>query len=378
MARRRLRKNCSLEPNLYKDGTAYVYRNPLSGKRTRINRSLNDANALARKANVRLMKADDSATLNQMLSCESPIFSSVCDKFFCDVIMQSKNKETTRREKRYRLDKLKKDLEKQPVDTFTVKQLSDYLDNNFVNDAYIAHRGLLIDIFKYAKAKGFYEGENPAAQTLEKTRAPKSRKRHNWEGLQHIIQYSDPWLQRAIKLALYTLQRREDLVNLKKDQVEGEYLYLKQSKSDGAQFDKPIYLKIRMGAELKEIVQECLTSPIPSPYLLHYRPKRIRHSPSTSKPHWTYVTPDYLSKQFSMARRKANAYPDLKSNEQPTFHEIRALGSWIYEHRAGFSHDYVQMLMGHSTGKMTTEYQEGHEVKYQEVEAGLSLRNLTI
>ena len=133
-----------------------------------------------------------------------------------------------------------------------------------------------------------------------------------------------------------------------------------------------------MGTELKAVVQECVTSPVPSPYLIHYRPKRLRQSPCSSKPHWTYVTPDYLSKQFSMARKRADAYPDFEPNEQPTFHEIRALGSWIYEHRAGFNHNYVQTLMGHSTGKMTTEYQEGHEVKYQEVEAGLSLCDLTI
>ncbi|MET4694782.1 hypothetical protein [Endozoicomonas lisbonensis] len=59
-------------------------------------------------------------------------------------------------------------------------------------------------------------------------------------------------------------------------------------------------------------------------------------------------------------------------------HEIRALGSWIYEYRAEFNHNYVQLLPGHSTGKMATEYQEGHEIKYQEVEAGLALKGLDI
>ena len=188
------------------------------------------------------------------------------------------------------------------------------------------------------------------------------------------------WLQRAIQIALYTLQRRDDLVNIKKDQVQGEYILLKQKKSEGEQFDKPVYLKIKMGPELKKVVKESLSEQgvSPSPYLINYKPKSRRRDQMNAKPHWTYVSPDHLTKSFAKARKKANAYPNLKPKEQPSFHEIRALGSWIYEHRAGFSHDYVQVLMGHSSGKMTTDYQEGHEIKYEEVEAGLTLSGLDI
>lgn len=39
---------------------------------------------------------------------------------------------------------------------------------------------------------------------------------------------------------------------------------------------------------------------------------------------------------------------------------------------------YVQMPMGHSTGKVTTEYQEAHEITYESVEAELSLEGLEI
>lgn len=34
--------------------------------------------------------------------------------------------------------------------------------------------------------------------------------------------------------------------------------------------------------------------------------------------------------------------------------------------------------MGHSSGKTTTDYQEGREIKYEEVEAGLRLSGLEI
>ncbi|WP_257282159.1 tyrosine-type recombinase/integrase [Endozoicomonas sp. ISHI1] len=378
MGRKRKKNNQGLEPNLYSDGDAFVYRNPVTGKRTRIKRSRSEANSLARKANTRLVNSSDNTLFLNMISSDSILLKKVCKDFYEDIIEKGKNKASTKRQKRYKLKKFVKDLGEQPIDTFTVKQLSSYLDDNFVNDAYIAHRAILIDVFKYAKAKGYYEGENPAAETLEKSRDKKARKRHTWKGLQKIIQHSEPWLRRAILIALYSLQRRDDLVNLLKNQIDGDCILLKQEKSEGEQFDKPVYLKIKMSEEFKSVVQECLGEPVLTPYLIHYKPKSRRRDQMNSKPHWTYVTPDHLTKSFAKARKAANAYPHLKREEQPTFHEIRALGAWIYEFRAGFSHEYVQMLMGHSTGKMTTEYQEGHEIRYESVEAGLSLKGLEI
>ena len=61
--------------------------------------------------------------------------------------------------------------------------------------------------------------------------------------------------------------------------------------------------------------------------------------------------------------------------ERPTFHEIRALGSWLYEQQK-FSTDYVQLLMGHATAEMTERYQDGHapkEIQYVEVKADLAI-----
>lgn len=381
MSRRRIKKNQNLEPNLYHDAYGFVYRNPITKKKTRINRTLAEANALARKANHRVMsekQLGDISLLGKMTQSDDYVFSTICDSFFDEVIEKGNNKQGTKDNKRYVINRFKKDLGKQLIYRFTIKQLSDYLEKNFTNVSYIKHRAVMIDIFKYAKARGLYDGENPAAATLEKTGDKKVRKRHTWEGLQKIIEASEPWLQRAIKIALYTLQRREDIVEIKKDQVRGDYIYLKQNKTEGAQFNSVVYLKIKMGDELKEVVRECMMSPIPSPYLIHYKPKTRSMKKLENKAHWTCVTPNHLTKSFSKARINALAYPKLSTAEQPSFHEIRAFGSWLYEFRAGFGHDYVQALMGHTSGKMTTGYQEGHEISYAAVEAGLQLQELDI
>lgn len=88
------------------------------------------------------------------------------------------------------------------------------------------------------------------------------------------------------------------------------------------------------------------------------------------------MTPDYLSKEFTKARDAAHAYDHIESvAERPTFHEIRALGSWLYEQQK-FPEEYVQALMGHADPKMTRHYQEGHAeklIEYQIVSADLAI-----
>ena len=58
----------------------------------------------------------------------------------------------------------------------------------------------------------------------------------------------------------------------------------------------------------------------------------------------------------------------------PTFHEIRALGAWLYEQQ-NFPQEYIQVLMGHADAKMTKHYQDGHiekGIEYIEVGADLA------
>ncbi len=73
------------------------------------------------------------------------------------------------------------------------------------------------------------------------------------------------------------------------------------------------------------------------------------------------------------------------SNSRGEHEDIGLLRSWRSPgfrvgpaEKQGPESSYVQMYMGHSTGKMTTEYQEGHEIRYESVEAELSLEGLEI
>ena len=85
------------------------------------------------------------------------------------------------------------------------------------------------------------------------------------------------------------------------------------------------------------------------------------------------MTPDYLTKSFTQARDDSEAYKDIPAGERPTFHEIRALGTWLYEHQF-FAQEYIQGLLGHADVRMTEHYQAGHgdeAVVYMKVKADL-------
>lgn len=167
-------------------------------------------------------------------------------------------------------------------------------------------------------------------------------------------------------------RRHRDLEEVGRDLVTNT---IKVSPGKTDNYDTPIHLQITMGKALRETVNECIRSPVVSPFLIHYRPKARRKAQIEAKEHWTAVTPDYLSKSFRKARDAANAYDHMDFEERPTFHEIRALGAWLYEQQK-FSKDYVQLLMGHATAEMTERYQDGHapkEIQYVEVKADLAI-----
>ena len=248
--------------------------------------------------------------------------------------------------------------------------------DGFADNAYTKHRGLLVQIFAFAVAKGMAE-RNVAEMTLVKKEAEKQRQHHTREGLAAIIDHpaTPEWLNRAIRISLATLLRREDVVTLRKDVVDMAKGNIRVSPGKSEKYANPIHLEIQMGAALREAVQECLRSPIVSPFLIHYRPKARKREQLDAKEHWTAVTPDYLTKEFSRVRDLSGAYDHIPVGQRPTFHEVRALGSWLYDQQQ-LPEEYTQTLMGHADPKMTRYYQEGHGEQvgeYQIVGADLKI-----
>lgn len=375
-ARPRTLKNRKLPPNLYPNGKYWRYRNPITGLMTSINRPLEEAIKLARAANLKLaaLVVDDGALLTLLTGDRLPTVSNLLQRFHDEWLVDKGYAARTLEEIKFKLERYRQDLGERLIGQIDVLAMAEYLDQ-FSNNAYTKHRGLWVHIFAFAVAKGLAERNN-AELTLVKKEAEKKRQRHTLEGLKSIIDAATtpPWLKRAIRLALASLQRREDIVTWLKSAVDMEKNTLTVSPGKTQGYDNPIHLKITMGTALRDVVGECLRSPLVSPYLIHYKPKARRREQIDAKDQWTSVTPDYLTKEFSKARDAAHAYDHVPAGERPTFHEIRALGAWLYEQQ-NFPQEYIQALLGHADEKMTKHYQEGHgdkTIEYVEVGAELA------
>lgn len=376
--RKRTSKNRDLPPNLYPNGKYWQYRNPVTGKKISINRSLAEAVKLAKAANAKLapLMVDDGELLSLLTGEEAPTFTRLCDRFETEYLPDRKLAESTRKEIAIKLERYRADLGKKLVGQLDVLAVAEYLDQ-YNNNAYTKHRGLMIQIFDFAVAKGLAE-RNYAEMTLKKREEEKKRQRHTLEGVAKILEADTtaPWLKRAIRLALLSLQRREDLVTWERAAVDMAPNTIRISTGKTQNYESPIHLEIEMGADLRAVVQECLAEPIASPYLICYRPRARKREQIDAKLHWSAVTDDYLTKEFRKARDAARAYDHIKDPlARPTVHELHALGSWLYQQQ-GFSQEYVQALMGHATEEMTAYYQAGHEKKeiiYQRAQADLKL-----
>lgn len=373
--RPRAPKNRKLPPNLYANGKYWRYKNPINGNMTSINRSLDEAIKMATAANARLapLMVEDGAMLMLLTGERLPTMTSLIERFKKEWLPSRNYAESSLEEIGYKLERYRKDIGHLLAGQIDVLAIAEYLDG-FNNNAYTKHRGLLVQLFAFAVAKGL-ASQNFPELTLVKKEDKKKRQRHTLEGVMLMINAATtpPWLKRAIKLGLASLQRREDIVTWLKSSVDIGANTIKVSPGKAEGYDTPVHLKIVMGKALAEVVLECIKSPILSPYLIHYKPRARRKEQIDAKNHWTSVTPDYLTKEFRKARDAAKAYTDMPADERPTFHEIRALGSWLYEQQK-FPEEYVQALLGHADPKMTRHYQDGHETKEIEyVEVGADL-----
>ena len=375
--RARTIKNRDLPANLYPNGKYWQYKNPITGKKISINKPMAEAIKLAKAANAKLLPllADDGALLAMLTGDAAPKFSGCLERFEKEWLTTKTYAASTLKEIKFKLARYREDLGDLMMGQLDVLTVAEYLDG-FENNAYTKHRGLLVQVFAFAVAKGLCD-RNSAELTLVKKEAEKKRQRHTVEGLNRILEHvgTPIWLKRAIRLGLLSLQRREDIVVWPKSAVDLEQNTIKVSPGKTQNYGKPVHLEIVMGQALREVVLECMKSPVVCPYLIHYSPKARKRSQLDAKLHWNAVTADYLTKSFAQARDDSKAYEDVPSGERPTFHEIRALGAWLYEQQ-GFEQEYIQGLMGHADVKMTEHYQAGHgddAVVFMKVKADLKL-----
>lgn len=355
--RKRSSKNKDLPDNLYESRGYYRYRHPLTKKEHPMGTDRRRAIQAANKLNLRLVPPQDLVA--DVLRSGVGTVADAVRRYREERQSFEGLEPSTLKLENYRLNAIEKGLGHLPCPDLTIKACAEWLDG-FVGNAYTKHRGTLIKVTRFAMAKGLFADvdRNPAEGTLTNPRTAEEKKRKplTRAGYDDIYAIAPDWFQVAMDVALITLQRRGDLVKARYTDIEGDTLTVIQNKTK--KHGHRAFLKIQIGETLGRVIQRSRQIRPVCPFIIHRMPERKRGGRNLE--HFAQITPDYLSKTFGRLRDSLPQYQAMHPDERPTFHEIRGLGGKLYLD-AGYGDDYVNLLMGHTSQRMTDQYTDQHQ-----------------
>ena len=311
--------------------------------------------AAARKLNAQLMPSND--LVRKVMGDNRFSWAQLVERFKSERQEREGKKPRTVEEENWRLKHIVDGLGKIALEDTTQRLLSDWLDKNYANNAYNKHRGTLVKLMDFGIAKGMFPDgqQNLAAATLPERETPKVRTVLTIEQFRAIHAKAEPWLQVTMELALVTTQRRGDLIKMKFTDIRDGFLYVIQNKTE--KHGERAHLRIAVSDTLAGIISRSRALPPLSPFIVHRKPDRnVRFKGQES---YGQVRDQTLTNAFARARDLCDEFKDVPMAERPTFHEIRGLGGAQYLAQ-GYSKEYVNLLMGHTTMKMTEEYTDQH------------------
>jgi len=356
MGRTRLSKNKALQglplyPATVGGRTYYRFKDPKTGKSVSLGSDL----AAAKKAAGILMSRRQTDEVSRLVAkVDSPgarVSAAIAD--FSQALKGRVNKHgaplsaATLRDYANMLERYEAHHGTRAIGTIRHGEIADWLSPIPARQANMI-RGLLSQLWAYSVAHG-WANENVVEKTL-KVDAPKTRQRLGIEDYQAIRAKAPAWLAAAMDVALYSLQRREDVVSLPVAAWDAKngVLVLEQGKTKKG-------LAITAGKQMRAAIEQCLTLP-PAGALMIVR--------DGTGP----VKPDDFTDAFAAARDGIAKFAKMPARSRPSLHELRSLGAalFLWECR---DIDLVQALLGHESRKQTLDYLRGHKLPPEAVTA---------
>jgi integrase len=330
MGRKRIKEG--LPNNLYESKNYYNYKHPITKRWFYIGSDRETAIKEAEQINWSLMPK--SELVKKVLDSEqSKNFSEFIDYFITDILPAKNLAKKTVQDYTQKIPHIKEHLGNKSIEKIDTKDISEFL-KKYPPTQSNYYRAVLSVIFKHAIDEGFTD-KNPAASTLKKT-TTKQRERLTLENYHAIHAHAPNWLKNAMDLALITAQRREDIANLKWTDIHDGFLWIQQHKTKNR-------IKINLSEDIKALLIKCKGE---NEFVIG----EIKGNA------------ERITKGFAEAREKSGL------ETTATFHEIRSLSAHLYE-ESGIDKKQIQMLLGHTTEKMTEHYLEGHGEKWTEITA---------
>jgi len=340
MGRKRIK---DLPPNLYEDNGYFRYKNPKTKKLHKFGKERDIAIKEALQLNAILEPLSDRVKeILQSTTKKKQLVEEFIEYFKNEILPTRNLSKKMIKDYHTKIPHIIKAIGNKSFEEISIYDIAQFLKQFPANQSN-NYRSALKVIFQYAIAEGLTD-KNLADATIKKTTEVK-RQRLSLEGFYAIRNHAPKWLQNTMDLALMTAQRRSDLVALKWTDIHDNFIWIKQQKVEKWGTGN---IKIPVTPEIMSVLIKCKN---PSEFVISYKDKT--------------VNADYLSKEFTKARNKSNHFTEMTS--PPSFHEIRALSSFIQK-KAGIETSKTQVLMGHSSKEMTEHYQEKHEIIWNEVE----------
>ncbi|MEY3218751.1 MAG: hypothetical protein RIT27_108, partial [Pseudomonadota bacterium] len=293
MGRKRIKEG--LPNNLYKSKNYYNYKHPITKRWFYIGSDRETAIKEAEQINWSLMPK--SELVKKVLDSEqSKNFNEFIDYFITDILPAKNLAKKTVQDYKQKIVNIKEQLGNKSTDKITVKDISEFL-GKYPPTQSNYYRAVLSIIFKHAIAEGFTD-KNPAASTLKKT-TTKQRERLTLENYHAIHAHAPDWLQNAMDLALITAQRRDDIAQLKWENIHDGFLWVQQHKTKNR-------IKINLSKNIKALLIKCGGE---NEFVI----REIKGNA------------ERITKGFAEAREKSGI------ETTATFHEIRALSAHLYE-----------------------------------------------
>lgn len=378
-------KTYDFPPNMTVDKAdgRFSVRNPLTGKRKKF---APEDEAAARRAATALNEWLQTERALAALQNGKPTINSLVAKWIEDKVPLMPWSPGTRQNHLAKARRIAKELGRRTIEYTDCMFIEDWIASRAPKaDTFNDWRYVFVMLWSFAVSRKLAE-VNEAAKIEERSTSKKieanlkERQSLDLDGFKKIHEKAEPWLQLAMELSLVTLQGRSEICNMQHSQFRDGHLYIIRDKTSGD--SDMAFIRIELTEQLLDFQSRArLLDGTVSPYLIHRRPTGpIRRNWLEAKPHWTYVTGDYLTKAFAETRDQLERFSALPPRKRPTFHEVRGLGSRIYLD-AGMAKKAIQALMTHTNQKVTEIYLErGAEAlrddDYQRVAAPLRLRDV--
>ena len=389
MPRPRIKRNSSLPDHLYFDKTDGTYRFMLiNGQRKTLGADRAMAIAIAHEYN-RQMRPEIHISVDSLIRAsggmngEAKPFSEYVDKLLARAKKDERPSEGSWHTWQMDGERIKAFFCDIPACDIELEHVNEFIKHNHGDaSANVQNRkvAFLKKLFSYAMDESLMI-DNPASRKKMRRVDAKVRRRLSLDDYIKMRRSAEPWLRTAMDLALQTAQARLEVSRIKyniktpregvcgcvwwpepKDGIYG-MLYIHRQK---VQHKESAHVAIPIGDELRTIIESSRDS-IASPYVVHRLPEKRSNPISKAVRHPTQVDPNYLSRAFSALRDRVGVCAELKPEERPTFHEIRALAAHLFKSQ-GID---PQERMAHSDAKSTQIYTQNHrqwvEVPHAEI-----------